>query len=462
MTRRLVISYLALTLMILVALEVPLAITYGQRQREQLQGDLERDAFVLAAYAEDSLEGTSTLDLQGLADGYMDRTGGRVVLTDKDGQVRADSDPAVEGQRSFLSRPEIQAALDSRVTAGVRSSATLGTDLLYVAVPVSSGGTIHGAVRISYPTSELDGRVRSYWLLLGGVAAISLTVAAALAVLMARWVTGPVAALQAAARAIGDGALDTRAPTTTGPPEVRQLAQALNTTAARLEDLVTAQEQFVADASHELRTPLTALRLRLEMLDDEVDASGTEDLHAAEREVRRLSRLVDGLLSLARADRAPSGDVKVLAADAVFADRVDAWSAVATERNLRLAVEASGLRLRADPDRVDQILDNVLANALDAAPTGSEIRLVAQRGPADDARPMTELHVIDSGPGLTAEQRQRAFDRFWRAGSTRTELGGSGLGLAIVRKLARADGGDVELRAAHHRGLDVVVRLPTA
>ena len=462
MTRRLVISYLALTLVVLVALEVPLAITYGQRQREQLEADLERDAFVLAAYAEDSLEGTGTIDLQGLADGYMDRTGGRVVLTDKDGQVRADSDPAVEGQRSFLSRPEIKAALESRVTAGVRPSATLGTDLLYVAVPVSSGGTIHGAVRISYPTSELDERVQSYWLLLGGVAAISLTVAAGVAVLMARWVTGPVADLQVAARAIGDGALDTRAPTTTGPPEIRQLAQALNTTAARLEDLVTAQEQFVADASHELRTPLTALRLRLEMLDDEVDTSGAEDLHAAEREVRRLSRLVDGLLSLARADRAPSGNVKVLATDAIFADRVDAWEAVATERSLRLAVEASGLHLRADPDRVDQILDNVLANALDAAPTGSEIRLVARRGPDDDAQAMTELHVIDRGPGLTAEQRERAFDRFWRAGSTRTELGGSGLGLAIVRKLARADGGDVELHAAQPRGLDVVVRLPMA
>ncbi len=225
---------------------------------------------------------------------------------------------------------------------------------------------------------------------------------------------------------------------------------------------MTAQEQFVADASHELRTPLTALRLRLEMLDEEVDASGAEDLDAAEREVRRLSRLVDGLLSLARADRAPSGDVKVLSADAVFADRVDAWEAVAAERRLRLAVDPSGLHLRADPDRVDQILDNVLANALDAAPTGSEIRLVARRGPDGEARTMTELHVIDAGPGLTAEQRERAFDRFWRAGSTRTELGGSGLGLAIVRKLARADDGDVELRAAQPRGLDVVVRLPMA
>jgi signal transduction histidine kinase len=457
MTRRLIVSYLALALVILVALEVPLAITYRERQRDQLESGLERDAFVLAAYAEDTLEGTGTVDLQALADGYMARTGGRVVIVDPTGQVRADSDPAVEGPRSFTGRPEIDAALNSQVTAGVRSSATLGTDLLYVAVPVSSGGTIHGAVRISYPTSEVEARVRSYWMLLGGVAAVSLTVAAGLAVLMARWVTRPVARLQVAATAIGSGALDTRAPTDTGPPEIRELARAMNTTAGRLEELVTAQEQFVADASHELRTPLTALRLRLEMLDGSVDDRAATDLVAAEQEVRRLSRLVDGLLALARADRAAMLPAERLEVGPILNGRAAVWGAVAEERGLRIDVDASDLAVHADQDRLDQMLDNLLANALDAAPTGSTIRLHAT-----SAGDMVELHVVDQGPGLTAEQRDRAFDRFWRARTTRTELGGSGIGLAIVQKLARADGGRAELRPADPRGLDAVICLPAA
>jgi signal transduction histidine kinase len=460
--RRLIVSYLALTLVVLVMLEIPLGITYRERQREQLEADLERDAFVLAAYSEDTLEGIGTLDLQALADGYTDRTGGRVVFVDRNGDVRADSDPAVEGPRSFSSRPEIEAALASQVSSGVRPSTTLGTDLLYVAVPVTSGGTIHGAVRISYPTSELDERVRSYWLLLGGVAAVSLTVAAGLAVVMARWVTRPVADLQVAATAIGQGALDARAPTGTGPPEIRELARALNTTAGRLEDLVDTQEQFVADASHELRTPLTALRLRLEMLETEVGDGAAHDLVAAEGEVQRLSRLVDGLLALARADRAPSSDAEDIAVDEVLAERADAWSAVVTERALRLEVTPSGLRVRATRDRLDQVLDNLLANACDAAPTGSVVGMGARMADDGSPDPMVDIHLTDSGPGLTEEQRSRAFDRFWRAGTTRTELGGSGLGLAIVRKLVRADQGDVELRAASPRGLEVIVRLPAA
>jgi len=460
MIRRLIVSYLALTLVVLVALEVPLAVTYRERQGEQLEADLERDAFVLAAYAEDTLEGTATVDLQALADGYMARTGGRVVLVDKAGDVRADSDPVTEGQRSFTGRPEIDAALASKVVAGIRASATLGTDLLYVAVPVTSGGTIHGAVRISYPTSELNDRVRSYWMLLGGVAAVSLSVAAALAVLMARWVTRPVADLRTAALAIGTGALDTRAPTESGPPEIRELARALNTTAARLEELVNAQEQFVADASHELRSPLTALRLRLEMLEGEVDGPASADLEAAEGEVRRLSRLVGGLLNLARADRAPGGGAATIDVDPALDRRAETWSAVATERGVSIEVEHGGLRVRATPDHLDQMLDNLLANACDAAPPGSTIRLRSNPIALHDGPRTVELHVIDRGPGLTAEQRAHALDRFWRARTTRTELGGSGIGLAIVQKLARADGGDVELCEATPQGLDAVITLP--
>lgn len=461
MTRRLLLSYLALTLVVLVALEIPLAIGYRDRQIDQLQSDLERDAFVLAAYAEDTLEGdtATAIDLAALADGYMARTGGRVVFVDREGEVRADSDPAVEGPRSFTGRPEIDAALDSQVSAGIRWSNTLGTDLLYVAAPVASGGVVHGAVRISYPTSEVDRRVRSYWVLLGGVATLSLAVAAGLGIVLARWVTRPVAELRTAAVAIGRGALDTRAPTGSGPPEIRELARAVNTTAGRLTELVDAQEQFVADASHELRTPLTALRLRLEVLDGEVEGPAAADVAAAEREVLRLSRLVDGLLSLARADRAPTAGQEPVEVDELFADRATTWAPVADERGVTLAVEPSGLVVVATPDRLEQVLDNLVANALDVAPTGTAVVLRARRAdPPDDDR--VELHVVDAGPGLTAEQRERAFDRFWRARTTRSELGGSGIGLAIVRKLATADGGDAELRANAPQGLDAVVRFP--
>jgi signal transduction histidine kinase len=230
-----------------------------------------------------------------------------------------------------------------------------------------------------------------------------------------------------------------------GPPEVKSLAAVFNGTVAKLERLVHSQDEFVADASHELRTPLTALRLRLENLPEGADRD------AALRETLRLSGLVDSLLALARADSATEASERVDAA-AIVRDRVDAWTAVAAEHDVVLRAEAGEtLTVRSLPGRLTQVLDNLVSNALEVSPQGATITIAGRTEGAS-----VELHVIDEGPGLTAEQRERAFDRFWRAGSG---AGGSGLGLAIVRRLVAADAGEVELRESPGGGIDAVVRL---
>jgi signal transduction histidine kinase len=231
---------------------------------------------------------------------------------------------------------------------------------------------------------------------------------------------------------IGAGRLDARAPEE-GPPEVRRLAHELNETAAKLEQLLESQQAFVADASHELRTPLTALRLRLENMDPA--AAGP-----ALAEVERLGRLVEALLSLARADAA-TGGTEAVGVDAVLADRL-------AERTGVIRSGERGLRVRSTADRLGQMIDNLVANALAVSDT------VVVSASSEDG--WVELHVVDDGPGLTAEERERAFDRFWRG---RTAGPGSGLGLAIVRRLARVDGGDAELRTAPGGGIDATVRL---
>jgi signal transduction histidine kinase len=455
-TRRLVTSYLAVTLVVLAALEIPLAVTYRDRQIDQLSADLERDAFVLGAFIEDTLSGTDQQDLQAIADGYAERTDGRVVIVDADADVLADTDPATQGDRNFASRPEIAAALQREVVSGTRASATLGSGLVFVAVPVASGDQVLGAVRLSYSTDQLDNRVRSYWMLLLAAAVFTMAVVGGLGYVLARWVTRPLEELRRAAARIGEGELDTRADQSHGPPEVRALAEAFNTTAVRLEHLVTAQEQFVADASHQLRTPLTALRLRLEMLEDDQPGDAPEDLAAARHEVRRLSRLVDGLLALARAERATGAALPPpVELGPILDERCVAWQPVASERGVELVSDAAGLVARATPDHLGQALDNLVANALEVAPAGTAVRVWA-----DTPSPGTvEVHVTDQGPGLTTEQRHRAFDRFWRASAARAELGGSGLGLAIVQKLVVADGGRAELREAPGGGVDAVLVL---
>ncbi len=465
MIRRLVTTYLALTLVVLAALEIPLALTYRDRQLDQLEAGLQRDAFIIAGRVEDSLNGTDpNTNLQALATNYQGRYAGRVVIVDRNGDVVADSSPPIdpatglpETNRNFAERPEIAGALGKDVMSGTRDSVTLGTGLVYVAVPVASVEDTYGAVRVSFSTDQLDARVHRYWTLLAAAAVVTLAAAGGLGILLARWVTKPIADLRDAAIRIGDGELGARADQDDGPPEVRELAEAFNTTAIRLEQLVTAQEQFVADASHQLRTPLTALRLRLEMLEGEEGPGAAEDLDAARNEVLRLSRLVDGLLALARAERATGAAAPPpIRLAEVLDDRRAAWLPVADERDVTLVADLDGIEGRATPDHIGQALDNFVANALEVAPAGSEIRLWTTHG----AEPGTvEVHVTDHGPGLTEEQRAHAFDRFWRATTTRSELGGSGLGLAIVQKLVTADGGHAELRETPGGGLDAVLVL---
>ena len=434
MSRRLLLGYLALTIAVLAVLEVPLGITYAHNERQDLEGKVERDAVTVASLSEGALEGrgeTSPASLRTIALRYQADTGGRVVVVDERGDAVVDT-RATPGDTSFASRPEIAAALAGRVASGVRHSTTLGVDLLYVAVPIASSGRIMGAARITYPTSAVDRRVRRYWLTLAAIAGIVLAGVTLVGLWLARGVVRPLRRVEEVAAEIGAGSLDARAPEE-GPPEVRRLAHELNETAAKLEQLLESQQAFVADASHELRTPLTALRLRLENMDPA--AAGP-----ALAEVERLGRLVEALLSLARADAA-TGGTEAVGVDAVLADRL-------AERTGVIRSGERGLRVRSTADRLGQMIDNLVANALAVSDT------VVVSASSEDG--WVELHVVDDGPGLTAEERERAFDRFWRG---RTAGPGSGLGLAIVRRLARVDGGDAELRTAPGGGIDATVRL---
>ena len=454
MRRRLLLSYLAVAVLVLALLEIPLGISYASNERQDLTHKVERDAVALSTLVEDALErGTSVpARVTAVARSYTRETGGRVVVVDRSGREVVDSAPT--GSRDFATRPEIARALAGEVASGIRHSQTLGVDLLYVAVPVASSGVVHGAVRISYPTSAVDSRIHRYWTLLAIIAAGVLAAAALVAIVLSRWMTRPLERLENAAEAIAGGDLGARA-AVDGPPEMRRLAETFNAMTTELDQLVRSQDAFVADASHQLRTPLQALRLRLENLDRDVTPTGKDELDGALAEVERLSTLVDGLLALARADRARGAPQRVAVAPVVD-ERLAAWNALADERDvvLRRDVKEGAVAL-ATPGRLEQVLDNLLANALEVSPSQTAITVSA--AVADG---WVELHVADEGPGMSAEERGRAFDRFWRAPGREGE--GSGLGLAIVQRLAAADGGSVELGEAPSGGLDAIVRLPRA
>jgi signal transduction histidine kinase len=309
-------------------------------------------------------------------------------------------------------------------------------------------------VRVSHTTTSVSHRIRDNWLLLAAIGGGVLAIVSLVSFWVARSVTRPLADLGRAASRLGGGALDARAPVPSGPSEVRLLAQEFNTTAAQLEELVGAQHAFVADASHQLRTPLSALRLRLENLESEVDPSAADDVEGARAEVDRLTRLVDGLMTLARAEQLASAPTDVDLA-AVVAGRRDAWLAFAAERDVDLEAEVEpDLWARATPERLEQVLDNLLNNALEVAPTGTAVTISAEA-----RRDVVALRVRDAGPGMSGDERRRAFDRFWRAPGSPADNGGFGLGLSIVRQLVATDGGTVELRSPASGGLEAVITL---
>lgn len=422
MSRRLLASWLAFALLLLAGLEIPLALSYAHNQRSDALAKLERDATAVGALAEDALHGGGGSSLASLARvvrRYGDETDGRIVIVDRSGRLLVGAQGApIAGM--------------TRALAG-HAWRFRGSRRLSVAVPVSSGGAVLGAVGISTPTDEVDENIASFRWGLAAIAAAALAAAAAAALLLSRWVTRPLRRLERVAGRVGAGELSARASSEAGPPEVRSLAHEFNATVAHLEELVRAQDAFAADASHQLRTPLTALRLQLE----------NGDLDGALRETERLDAIIDALLALARAEGPAPEPVELARA---VAERLEAWSPVAEERDIRLETNVAGDAL-VGRDRLGQVLDNLIANALVASPPGS---VVVVRGDA------AALHIRDHGPGMTFDDRTHAFDRFW------SKSGGSGLGLPIVKRLVEVDGGSVELTPAEGGGLDVVLHLASS
>ncbi|NIJ12522.1 signal transduction histidine kinase [Saccharomonospora amisosensis] len=472
MTRRLLVSYLSITFLVLAMLVLPLGFTFASHETDVLLAGIERDAHSVSSLVEDDLEAGIRPSVDGVLADYASG-GGRIVVADNRGLSVADSERIGGAPRDFSTRPEIRDALAGSRAEGVRWSDTLGHNLMYVAIPVTSGGVVHGAVRISYPMTELDSRVRQYWLRLGLLSAGTLVMVAAVGFLLARGVTRPVRDLRRVTERLSTGQLDARASTRSGAPELRSLGETVNLMADRLQRLVDSQRVFVADAAHQLRTPLTALRLRLEMLDRGLPAPQRDRLDAALAEASRLGRLVDSLLVLARADAA---EPQLAAVDLseVVTERVDAWTPVALERDVHLEVRVQPCPPAwAVTGSVEQMLDNLLSNAITASPEGGTVTVsvapetsgtaagTAEGTAAGTATGEVVLRVVDQGPGLTEEERARAFERFWRAKDARSG-GGFGLGLAITRRLAELAGGSVTLvPAPHGSGLQAIVRLRT-
>ena len=261
-----------------------------------------------------------------------------------------------------------------------------------------------------------------------------------LAIALARMLAKPLAEIGGAARRIADGDYAARVPRA-GPEEVASLADSFNQMAASLERQEEMRRDFIANAAHELRTPLTNLQGYLEALRDGVITADRATYESLHEEADRLVRLSRSLDALAEGD-AGASPAQVVELDLTIAIRsaMDLAAPSAERAGLRFETEMPGaLPARADPDRLAQVLANLLTNAVRYTPPGGAITVRAEPRPGD-----VLVSVSNTGEGIPAEDLDRVFERFYRVEKSRDRArGGAGIGLAIVKQLVESFGGRV-------------------
>jgi signal transduction histidine kinase len=453
MRRRLVISYLLLMVLVLLALETPLAITLANRESDRVRADRLADATRFASLAGPALRDDVVGPLDAEVGRYDELYGIGALVVDRDRRELVVS-------TGYRNAPETVDALRTALAGQQFSGATpvwpWVTDPIVVAVPINDGGEVLGAVVITSPGDRSRRTVTTWWLLLAAIGLLAVSACVATAFGLAGWVLRPVTELDAVTHEIAEGDRDARVQHRLGPPELRRLAANFNTMADAVSDVMERQRAFVAHASHQLRNPLTALRLRVEELGLVItDADGTAEHRLALEETDRLAQVLDALLTLARAERRQNSRVTVDAA-VVAASRVAAWEPLARRRSitLTLVVKEAPRYAQTVPTAIDQALDALIDNAVKFSDAGGEVT-VTVRGSGGG----TELVVRDRGRGMTVSQLGQATERFWRAPDAQN-VDGAGLGLTVVAVLVDASGGRLSMRQGRPNGLVAELWFP--
>jgi signal transduction histidine kinase len=292
-------------------------------------------------------------------------------------------------------------------------------------------------------------------LLFGTLASI---IAAALAaVFVTRRLVRPLNAVRTATRLIAAGRYEAAVPVPR-EPELAGIASDVNTLAARLADTEARRTRLLGEVAHEMRTPLTALEGYVEGLIDGVFAAEPEVLGAASDELRRLRRLADDLSALSRAEERR---LDLHFADTDLADlarrAARRLAPQFSDGNVTLTVDGTeSLPIQADPDRITQVLTNIIGNALTVTPAGGSVTIETRA-----RAPLAQVVVTDTGVGLEEADLERVFERFYRAPGQRRRSTGSGIGLTIARNIAQAHGGDVTAASpGPGRGATFILTLP--
>jgi signal transduction histidine kinase len=379
-------------------------------------------------------------------------------------QVPVAENAGLVSPEQLLGRAEIQVALRGNPASAVRRVPSADNRrVLYAAAPVfSDDGSAIGIVYLATPLPPA-GLPSNITLQLIAAIVVAVLLAGIAGVFLSSRIARPLEGLSRAASAVAAGDLNQQVPISSDIREVHNLGEAFNRMTANLRQSEQVKNTFIADVTHELRTPLTVIKGTIETLEDGAldDAGGRGPLLTSmQHETDRLIRLVNDLLVLTRAD-AGALNLKLTAIDLgeIARARCENLSRLANQRQVRLNVEVhQPAEVQADPDRLSQVLDNLLDNAVRHSPDGSGINITIQPEGHE-----ISCAVSDQGPGISTQHLPFIFERFYRVDTSRgRHSGGSGLGLAIVRSLVMAQGGRVSAESIEGQGTTITFWLPSA
>jgi signal transduction histidine kinase len=277
---------------------------------------------------------------------------------------------------------------------------------------------------------------------------------------IARWITLPLEKITTTTKQIAEGNYVTVP--LEGPSEVRQLASTMNDMVLKVENSIQSQNDFVANVSHEFKTPLTSIQGFAQALSEDAINTKKERKKAADiilGETQRLNRLVNDLLLLARLDAGTMGIEKTKTdLSLLINNTLERFQFQIRNKNLSVKKEVSDtLEISLDGEKISQVLNNLIDNAIKFSPDGSEFGVSTTRGDG-----WALIKIRDSGPGISKKDQKRIFERFFQIDESRKggPGRGSGLGLAIARQIVQAHGGDIEVNSQPGEGSTFMVKLP--